>query len=183
MDQYPLLRTIAHATLCLDPVEISTTANALRWLQRSRNRLFIIGNGGGAGHASHAVNDFRKISGIDALTFENMSELTARVNDDSWRVAWRDWLHTSRFSMRDVLMVFSVGGGTENVSVNLTIAMQYAQDVGGTVIGIVGQGDGYAQKFGRCIVIPSKATPVVESLQATVWHLLVEELRNPRMRL
>jgi D-sedoheptulose 7-phosphate isomerase len=149
---------------------------------RSRGgRLFILGSGGGAGHASHAVNDFRKIAGIEAYTpSDNVSELTARVNDDGWETSYVNWLKVSRLNDRDMLMIFSVGGGNREhqISMNLVCCLEYAQEMGAASIGVVGRDGGYtAQVSKACVIVPtvnsSTVTPHVESFQAVVWHLIV----------
>lgn len=144
-------------------------------------RLFILGSGGGAGHASHAVNDFRKIAGIEAYSpSDNVSELTARINDDGWETSYVNWLKVSRLNNLDMLLIFSVGGGNREhrISMNLVRCLEYAQEVGATSCGIVGRDGGYtAQVAQACVVIPTvnsgTITPHVESFQALVWHLLV----------
>ena len=160
---------------------------------RSRGgRLFILGSGGGAGHASHAVNDFRKIAGIEAYTpSDNVSELTARVNDDGWETSYVNWLKVSRLNDRDMLMIFSVGGGNREhqISMNLVCCLEYAQEMGAASIGVVGRDGGYtAQVSKACVIVPtvnsSTVTPHVESFQAVVWHLLVShpELQAAEMK-
>ena len=144
-------------------------------------RLFIVGSGGGAGHASHAVNDFRKIVGLEAYSpSDNVSELTARVNDEGWDTSYSNWLKVSRFNGKDGLLVFSVGGGDleRAVSVNLVRCIQMAKDVGASVFGIVGRSGGYTKQVAdACLVIPvvdgDLVTPHTEGLQAVAWHLLV----------
>lgn len=144
-------------------------------------RLFILGSGGGAGHSSHAVNDFRKIAGFEAYTpTDNVSELTARINDDGWETSYVNWLKGSRLSNRDMLFIFSVGGGNRDhqVSMNLVRCLEYALEVGATICGVVGRDGGYtAQIADACVVVPTinpgTVTPHVESFQAVVWHLLV----------
>jgi D-sedoheptulose 7-phosphate isomerase len=144
-------------------------------------RLFILGVGGGAAHASHAVNDFRKIARIEAYTpSDNVSELTARINDDGWETSYANWLAGSRLAAKDLVFVFSVGGGSlaQNVSPNLVRALQYARQVGAAVCGVVGRDGGYtAQVADACLVIPTvnakTVTPHVEAFQAVAWHLLV----------
>jgi D-sedoheptulose 7-phosphate isomerase len=150
-------------------------------LREGGGGLFFWGAGGGAGHASHAVNDFRKIAGIEAYSpTDNVSELTARINDDGWESSYVNWLKVSRLNSRDMLLIFSVGGGNREhqVSMNLVRCLEYAQKVGASSCGIVGRDGGYtAQVAKACIVIPtvnpSTVTPHVESFQAVVWHLLV----------
>ena len=144
-------------------------------------RLFILGVGGSAAHASHAVNDFRKICGFEAYTpTDNAAELTARINDDGWDSAFAEWLRGSRLSSNDAVLVFSVGGGSpaQNVSVNLVRALDLARDVGAVIVGIVGRDGGYtAQVADVCVLIPvastDRITPHTEGLCAVVWHLLV----------
>lgn len=165
----------------LDTSGIERMADELVALRAREGRLFIIGSGGGAGHASHAVNDFRKIAGIEAYTpTDNVSELTARINDDGWETSYVNWLKVSRFAARDMLLVFSVGGGDleRNVSANLVRCIQHAQELGATVCGVVGRDGGFTAKAATAVVIvptvnPANVTPHTESFQALVWHLLV----------
>ena len=149
---------------------------------RSNNgRMFILGVGGGAGHASHAVNDFRKICGLEAYTpTDNVSELTARVNDDGWETAYVNWLKISKLNKNDIILVFSVGGGNleKNISVNILKSLELAKKLGTRICGIVGRDGGYtAQVADACVVIPpinpETVTPHTESFQAVIWHLLV----------
>ena len=150
-------------------------------VRQSGSRLFLIGVGGGAGHASHAVNDFRKICGIEAYTpTDNVSELTARVNDDGWETSYVNWLKISKLNNHDALLVFSVGGGSleKNISTNIVKCLQLAQEVGAKICGVVGRDGGYtAQVADACIVIPplnsETITPQTEAFQAVVWHLIV----------
>jgi D-sedoheptulose 7-phosphate isomerase len=165
----------------LDRDMIKKMVDLLAALRQRGGRLFILGVGGGAGHASHAVNDFRKIAHIEAYSpTDNVSELTARINDDGWETSYANWLVVSRISARDMVFVFSVGGGNleKNVSPNLVRALQAARQVGATICGVVGRDGGYtAQVADACLVIPTVnpllVTPFVESFQALVWHLLV----------
>ncbi|MEP7052178.1 MAG: SIS domain-containing protein [Pseudomonadota bacterium] len=144
-------------------------------------RLFVLGVGGSAGNASHAVNDFRKICGIEAYApTDNVSELTARVNDDGWESTFAAWLAVSKLSKSDLLLVFSVGGGNreKNVSPNLVRALEYGQQVGTRIAGIVGRDGGYtAQVAHACVLIPTvnpaAVTPHSEAFQAVIWHFLV----------
>jgi D-sedoheptulose 7-phosphate isomerase len=144
-------------------------------------RLFVLGVGGSAGNASHAVNDFRKICGIESYApTDNVSELTARVNDDGWESTFAAWLAVSKLSERDMLLVFSVGGGNreKNVSPNLVRALEYGQRVGARIGGIVGRDGGYtAQAAHACVIIPTvnpaAVTPHSEAFQAVIWHFLV----------
>jgi D-sedoheptulose 7-phosphate isomerase len=165
----------------LDVAVIDRMVQELVELRARGGRLFIMGSGGGAGHASHAVNDFRKIAGIEAYSpTDNVSELTARVNDDGWESSYVNWLKVSRLNSRDMLLIFSVGGGNREhqISMNLVRCLEYAQEVGASSCGIVGRDGGYtAQVAKACVIIPtvnpSTVTPHVESFQAVVWHLLV----------
>jgi D-sedoheptulose 7-phosphate isomerase len=160
--------------------EIEAMATGLAAVRERGGRLFILGVGGGAGHASHAVNDFRKICHLESYTpADNVSELTARTNDEGWDTTYSAWLRTSRMNERDAILVFSVGGGSRehNVSMNLVLAVELAQEVGAGIYGIVGKPDGTtAQLADACVVVPCPAerrTPHVEAFQAVVWHLLV----------
>ncbi len=144
-------------------------------------RLFILGVGGSAGNAGHAVNDFRKIAGMEAYApTDNVSELTARINDEGWDTAFAKWLEGSRLKKEDLIFVFSVGGGNRemNVSVNLVKALEYAKEVGATICGIVGRDGGFtAQVADACVIVPTvnpeTVTPLSESFQAVIWHLIV----------
>ncbi len=175
------LAEVNRITAALDTNAIERIAELLARLRTRGGRLFILGVGGGAGHASHAVNDFRKIAGIEAYTpTDNVSELTARINDDGWETTFANWLQTSRLSDNDMILVFSVGGGdlTRNISPNLVRALEYGRQVGASVCGIVGRDGGYtAQVADACVVIPTvnpeTVTPHTEAFQAVVWHLLV----------
>jgi len=147
----------------------------------NKGRLFMLGVGGGAGNASHAVNDFRKIAGIESYTpTDNVSELTARVNDNGWDSVFVDWLKGSRLNSNDCVFVFSVGGGNveKNISNNLVRALKYAKEVGAKIIGIVGRDGGYTAKVADAVVIipvvsPETVTPHTEEFQALIWHLVV----------
>jgi D-sedoheptulose 7-phosphate isomerase len=171
----------------MDQDSIERIVELLRALRAGGGRLFFLGVGGGAGHASHAVNDFRKIAGIEAYTpTDNVSELTARVNDDGWDTCYVNWLRGSRLRSTDMVFVFSVGGGDvrRNISTNLVCALQYAKQVGATICGVVGRDGGYtAQVAGACVLIPvvnpDTVTPHTESFQALVWHLLVS---HPKLK-
>lgn len=143
--------------------------------------MFILGVGGSAGHAGHAVNDFRKICGVEAYApTDNVSELTARTNDEGWDTVFSEWLKVSRFSGRDGLLIFSVGGGdaVRNVSPNLVKAIDLAREVGAAICGVVGRDGGYTAKSSEAVVVippmyPERVTPHTEGLCAVVWHLLV----------
>lgn len=165
----------------LDVDAIDRVVESLVLLRTRGGRLFILGVGGGAGHASHAVNDFRKIAGIEAYTpTDNVSELTARINDDGWETVFVNWLKGSRLTNNDMILVFSVGGGdlARNVSPNLVRALEYGREIGALICGIVGRDGGYAaQVADACVLIPvvnsETITPHTEAFQAVVWHLIV----------
>jgi D-sedoheptulose 7-phosphate isomerase len=165
----------------LDADAIERVAERLAAARARGGRLFILGVGGSAGHASHAVNDFRKLCGFEAYTpTDNASELTARINDEGWDSCFAEWLRGSRLGAPDALLVFSVGGGNreKNVSVNLVRALELGAEVGATIVGIVGKDGGFtAQVAHACVVIPplvaDRITPHTEGLCAVVWHLLV----------
>ncbi|MEI8395763.1 MAG: SIS domain-containing protein [Rhodospirillaceae bacterium] len=165
----------------LDVEKIETLAAALAMLREGGGRLFFLGVGGSAGNCSHAVNDFRKIVGIEAYApTDNVSELTARTNDEGWETVFVEWLKISRLSSRDALFIFSVGGGNreKNVSTNLVAALEHAKAVGAKVFGVVGRDGGYTGRVGDTVVIiptvnSETVTPHSEAFQAVVWHLLV----------
>lgn len=171
----------------LDQGAIERIVNLLVELRERHGRLFFLGAGGGAAHASHAVNDFRKLAGIEAYTpSDNVSELTARVNDNGWASVFVDWLRGSRLNAGDMVFVFSVGGGDieRNVSPNLVLALQYARQVGAVICGVVGRDGGFtARTADACVVIPTvnpeAVTPHTESFQALIWHLVVS---HPTLR-
>ena len=169
----------AHVIACLDILAIEKMATLLADLRARGGRLFFLGVGGSAANCSHAVNDFRKIAGIEAYTpVDNVSELTARTNDEGWESVFVNWLKGSRLAPKDMIFVFSVGGGSINVSPNLVLALQFAKEVGSQVIGVVGRDGGYtAQVADACVVVPTvnpdTITPHAEAFQAIVWHLLV----------
>jgi D-sedoheptulose 7-phosphate isomerase len=165
----------------LQGAAVDALVNALVALRARGGRLFILGVGGSAGNASHAVNDFRKIAGFEAYApTDNVSELTARTNDEGWATIFRSWLEGSRLNNRDAVLVFSVGGGNaeKNVSPNLVVALDYARSVGATVLGIVGRDGGYTVEVAdACVVVPTvnveHITPHTEAFQVVIWHLLV----------
>jgi len=165
----------------IDRGQILKMVSIINETREKKGRLFILGVGGGAGHASHAVNDFRKICGIESYTpTDNVSELTARVNDDGWDTAYVNWLKISNLNQNDMLLVFSVGGGNleKNISVNILKSLELAKKLGTSVCGIVGRDGGYtAQVADACIIIPpinsETVTPHTEAFQAVIWHLLV----------
>ncbi|MCJ7707815.1 MAG: SIS domain-containing protein [Anaerolineales bacterium] len=178
-DQY--LDEVEQILKALDRQAVEDMAKEIGELRARGGRIFFLGVGGGAGNASHAVNDFRKIAGIESYTVtDNVSELTARVNDDGWDSCYAEWLRGSRLRDTDMLFVFSVGGGDEarNISPNIVKALQYAKNVGARICGVVGRDGGYTARVAdACIVIPvvnpGTVTPHTESFQAVIWHLLV----------
>jgi D-sedoheptulose 7-phosphate isomerase len=165
----------------LDRTSLEKAAKMIGELRSAGGRLFILGVGGSAANASHAVNDFRKIAGIEAYApTDNVSELTARTNDEGWATVFEAWLKTSKLQARDAVLVFSVGGGDveRNVSPNLVAALKLAKTVGAKIIGVVGRDGGYTAKVAdACVLIPVvnpvHVTPHSEAFQAVVWHLLV----------
>jgi D-sedoheptulose 7-phosphate isomerase len=174
------LAAAADLVRAIDPVRLDELARRLAEVRLRDGRLFILGVGGGAGHSSHAVNDFRKLCALESYApTDNVSELTARTNDDGWETSFSAWLEVSRLSTRDALLVFSVGGGSRqhNVSLNLVLAMEAAHALGAPIYGVVGAPGGtLAQLADVAIVIEPPAelrTPLVESFQALVWHALV----------
>jgi D-sedoheptulose 7-phosphate isomerase len=175
------LAEAAQIIAALDVARLEQAARLLADVRAAGGRLFILGVGGSAANASHAVNDFRKIAGIEAYApTDNVSELTARTNDEGWATVFASWLKTSKLQARDALLVFSVGGGDveRNVSPNLVAALQVAKSVGARILGVVGRDGGYTGKVADvCILIPTvnpaHVTPHTEAFQAVVWHLLV----------
>jgi D-sedoheptulose 7-phosphate isomerase len=167
--------------------EIDKMAGILAEARGNGGRLFILGVGGGAANASHAVNDFRKIVGIESYApTDNVAELTARTNDEGWGSVFEGWLKISRLKSNDIVLVFSVGGGNleKNVSPNLVSALQYARNIGTKIIGVVGRDGGFtAQVADACVIIPivnsERVTPHTEAFQAVVWHLLVS---HPKLK-
>jgi D-sedoheptulose 7-phosphate isomerase len=165
----------------LDVNVIERMAELLAKARANGGRLFFLGVGGSAANCSHAVNDFRKIVGIEAYTpTDNVSELTARTNDEGWDTVFVEWLKISRLRPNDLIFVLSVGGGSleKNVSPNLVRALQYAKEIGATILGVVGRDGGYTAKVGDAVCIvptvnPEAITPHSEAFQAVVWHLLV----------
>jgi D-sedoheptulose 7-phosphate isomerase len=165
----------------IDQDQIEKMIELLCNARRDGGRLFFVGVGGGAGNANHAVCDFRKLAGIESYSVsDNVSELTARVNDNGWDSCYADWLKVSRLSKKDVVFVFSVGGGNKslNVSVNLVQALLHAKDVGAKIIGIVGRDGGFTAKVAdACVVVPpvngDTITPHTESYQVIIWHLMI----------
>ena len=171
----------------LDVAAIEKMADLLVTVRAEGGRIFFLGVGGSAGNCSHAVNDFRKIVGIESYApTDNVSELTARTNDDGWASVFVEWLKISRLQARDVLFIFSVGGGNlkENISPNLVEAIKFAKTIGAKVTGVVGRDGGFtAQASEACVIIPTvnldTITPHTEAFQAVVWHLLVS---HPKLK-
>jgi D-sedoheptulose 7-phosphate isomerase len=170
-------------TICaqVNNQDIETITRILVQARESGGRIFFLGVGGGAGNAAHAVNDFRKIAGMEAYApTDNVAELTARTNDEGWQTVFRAYLQTSRLRSEDVIFVFSVGGGDleRNISANIVEALQFALSVGAKIVGIVGRDGGYTKKVAHAaVVIPTISadtiTPHTEAFQAVIWHLIV----------
>ncbi len=175
------LKETAEIVAQLNAADCEKCVAELRATRERGGRLFILGVGGSAANASHAVNDFRKIAGLECYApTDNVSELTARTNDEGWATVFVEWLRTSRLNAKDCVMVLSVGGGNleKNVSPNLVLALQFAKEVGARVIGIVGKDGGYTAKVAdACVIVPTvnanNITPHSEAFQAVVWHLFV----------
>lgn len=171
----------------MDIQSVEDIAELLAGVKHQAGRLFFLGVGGSAGNCSHAVNDFRKIVGIEAYApTDNVSELTARANDEGWSTIFVEWLKVSHLTSRDMIFIFSVGGGSleKNVSPNLVEALKYAKEVGAKVVGVVGRDGGYTAKVAdACVIIPTvnseTITPHSEAMQAVVWHLLVS---HPKLK-
>ncbi|MDR3609427.1 MAG: SIS domain-containing protein [Ignavibacteriaceae bacterium] len=168
--------------------DIESIAGIIASVRSNNGRLFIIGSGGGAGHASHAVCDFRKLCNIEAYApYDNISELTARVNDEGWDVTILNWLKVSKFNKNDGIFVFSVGGGSQekSISMNLVKVVNYAKEIGAKVVGVVGRDGGFTKSQGDAVVVipvieSGRITPHTEGFQAVIWHLLVS---HPKLQL
>jgi D-sedoheptulose 7-phosphate isomerase len=181
------LRESASIVERLDAAAIERVVDVLERVRSGGGRLFFLGVGGSAANCSHAVNDFRKLAGFEAYApTDNVSELTARTNDDGWDTVFASWLIQSRLRREDGVVVFSVGGGSleKNVSANLVRALQQAKSVGAAIVGVVGRDGGYtAQVADACVIVPTvnadMVTPHTEAFQAVVWHLLVS---HPRLK-
>lgn len=181
------LAEVQQVTAQLDVAAIEKCADELARVRERGGRLFILGVGGSAGNAGHAVNDFRKICGFEAYApTDNVSELTARTNDEGWATIFAEWLKGSRLGAKDGLLIFSVGGGNleKNVSPNLVAAIQLAKKVGASVIGLVGRDGGYtAKEATACVIVPTvnpaHITPHSEAFQAVLWHLFVS---HPKLK-
>ena len=171
----------------LDVAVIEKIVGLLAIVKKNGGRLFFLGIGGSAGNCSHAVNDFRKIVGIESYApTDNVSELTARANDDGWASIFVEWLKVSKLTPKDMIFIFSVGGGSieNNISPNLVEALKYAKSLGTKVVGVVGRDGGYTAKVAdACLIIPTvnveNITPHTEALQAVIWHLLVS---HPKLK-
>ena len=171
----------AHILRQIDRGAIERLVAVLAGVRARGGRLFFLGVGGGAGHSSHAVNDFRKLAGFEAYApTDNVSELTARANDEGWPTVFAAWLQGSRLRADDAVFVFSVGGGSleQNISPNIVHAVRFAREVGATVVGVVGRDGGYtATVADACVIVPTvnvnSVTPHTEAFQAVIWHLLV----------
>jgi D-sedoheptulose 7-phosphate isomerase len=181
------LDEVSQIAQALDPDLMDRFAQELAAVRERGGRLFILGVGGSAGNASHAVNDFRKLCGVEAYApTDNQSELTARTNDEGWPTVFEAWLKVSKLKPLDAILILSVGGGNleKNVSANLVAAMRYAKEVGSDIFAIVGRDGGYAASVASCAVIiptvnPDRVTPHQEEFQAVIWHLLVS---HPKLK-
>jgi D-sedoheptulose 7-phosphate isomerase len=181
------LAEVGEIAAALDPAVIDRMIDCLLAIRAGAGRIFFLGVGGGAGHASHAVNDFRKIAGIECYApSDNVSELTARINDDGWESCYANWLRGSHLGPGDAVFVFSVGGGNpeRHISMNLVASVALARQVGARILAVVGRDGGYtAQLADVCLVVPTisalNMTPHTEEFQAVVWHLIVS---HPLMR-
>lgn len=171
----------------IDTDSIEKVVNLLHTVKATGGRIFFLGVGGSAGNCSHAVNDFRKIVEIESYApTDNVSELTARTNDEGWPTVFESWLKISKLNSKDLIFIFSVGGGSleKNISPNLVLALQYAKEVGSKITGVVGRDGGYtAQVADACVIIPTvnpeNITPHTEAFQAVVWHLIVS---HPKLK-
>jgi D-sedoheptulose 7-phosphate isomerase len=181
------LQETARIVSQLDPALCEKAVDLLADVRARRGRLFILGVGGSAANASHAVNDFRKIAGLECYApTDNVSELTARTNDEGWSTVFAEWLKGSRLNEKDALLILSVGGGNveKNVSPNLVAALQLAKERGASVLGIVGRDGGYAAQVADVTILiptvnPDNTTPHSEAFQAVVWHLFVS---HPKLK-
>ncbi len=182
------LRETTEVVSLIDPGLCEDAVNVLAQVRADGGRLFILGVGGSAANASHAVNDFRKIAGIECYApTDNVSELTARTNDEGWPSVFVEWLKVSKLNEKDGLLVFSVGGGNveKNVSPNLVSALQLAKERGASIVGIVGRDGGYTAQVADVAIIiatvnPANTTPHAEAFQAVVWHLFVS---HPKLKI
>jgi len=175
------LKEVEEIAQKLDQDEINKMITVLNKVREDKGRLFILGVGGGAGHASHAVNDFRKLANMEAYTpVDNVSEMTARTNDDGFHTIFSNWLLGSNLNNKDAILVFSVGGGNaeKNISANIVEALKLAKEIGAKITGVVGRDGGYTKMVAdACVVVPvvnpDNVTPHTEAFQAVVWHMIV----------
>ncbi len=175
------LQAVEQISKTVDKTAIEKAINLILNVRNNGGRLFILGVGGSAGNAGHAVNDFRKLIGIEAYApTDNVSELTARINDDGWDSVFANWLKGSRLTSKDCIFVISVGGGNEekNISTNIVQALKYSKEIGAKIFGIVGRDGGYTAKVADVSIIiptisPDMVTPLTESFHAVIWHLMV----------
>jgi len=182
------LKECSNVITKIDTENIEKIVDVLTEIRERKGRLFFIGSGGGAGHSSHAVCDFRKLCGIEAYApYDNVSELTARVNDEGWDVTILNWLKVSNLKRNDGIFVFSVGGGNadKNISNNLVNAIKYAKENKAKIVGIVGKDGGFTKKLGDAVVVipvinSNHITPLTEGFQAVIWHLLVS---HPKLQI
>lgn len=173
----------------IDKQKIEKMLEILLVVRQNKGRLFFLGVGGSAANCSHAVNDFRKIAGFEAYTpLDNVAELTARTNDEGWQTVFSEWLKGSHLSDKDIVFVFSVGGGSKekNISANIVYALEYAKSCNAKVLGILGRDGGYTAKVAdACVIIPvvnsNTVTPHTESLQGVIWHLIISDPRIMQM--
>jgi D-sedoheptulose 7-phosphate isomerase len=181
------LKEVADLAALIPADTVESMCDELVGLRQREGRLFVLGVGGSAGNCSHAVNDFRKLCGIEAYApTDNVSELTARTNDEGWHTVFSEWLKVSRANAKDAVLVLSVGGGNleRNVSPNLVAALKEAKARGMTVLGIVGRDGGYTREVGDVVVVvptiaDARVTPHAEAFQAVIWHCLVS---NPKLQ-
>jgi D-sedoheptulose 7-phosphate isomerase len=181
IDDY--LAEVNAITSLINRSAIEKTIDVLIGIRERKGRLFFLGVGGSAGNASHAVNDFRKIAGIESYApTDNVSELTARINDDGWETSFAAWLKGSNLTEKDGVFILSVGGGSreKNVSVNLVKALEYARQVGARILGIVGRDGGCTAEVADCCIVipvvnPAAVTPHTEAFQSVIWHLIVSD--------
>ena len=181
------MKEVIEITNKIDKVQIDNMIKILSDVSDKKGRIFFIGVGGGAGNATHAVNDFRKIANIESYTpTDNVSELTARINDDGWESAYSKWLQVSNLNEKDVLFIFSVGGGNlqKNISANIVESIKLAEKKKAKVIGVVGRDGGYTAEISdACVIIPTvnseTVTPHTEAFQAVIWHLIVS---HPKLK-
>jgi len=182
------LQEVSEIIKKLDIDKIENIIEIILKVKEKKGRVFFLGVGGSAGNCSHAVNDFRKILGIESYApTDNVSELTARINDEGWNSVFREWLKTSNLQSKDLIFIFSVGGGNveKNISTNLVEALKYAKSVNASIVGVVGRDGGYTSIVSNsCVIIPtvnkSSITPHTEAFQAVIWHLIVS---HPKLKL